>query len=74
MLTLNLGTQINAVMYIYILGVIMVFRLIGIDLYELKMRSAYIKWYLIWKTMCFQPIKVTKLVFELTSIPERETN
>lgn len=43
MLTLNLGTQINAVMYIYILGVIMVFRLIGIDLYELKMRSAYIK-------------------------------
>ena len=52
----------------------MVFRLIEIHLHELKMRSAYIKWYLIWKTMCFQPIKVTKLVFELTSIPERETN
>lgn len=43
MLTLNLGTQINAVMYIYILGVMMVYRLIEIDLYELKMRSAYIK-------------------------------
>ena len=51
MLTLNLGTQINAVMYIYILGVMMVFRLIEIDLYELKMRSAYIKLYLIWKTI-----------------------